>query len=58
MTTVEGHELYGTTYYEIETGAGRWSFDESDLDLNYIDGAIAAWGAFREFAVKELARRA
>lgn len=28
---------------------GEWCFDEEDKDLAYIDSAIAAWTAWREY---------
>ena len=32
---------------------GDWSFDDEDKDLAYIDGAIAAWTAWREYVLSE-----
>ena len=33
---------------------GGWSFDEDDKDLRYIDDAIAAWSAWREYVAREI----
>lgn len=32
-------------FYEV----GIFTFDQEDKDLGYIDGAIAAWTAWREY---------
>lgn len=36
-------------YYRV----GNWSFDEEDKNIAYIDEAIAAWTAWREYVQKE-----
>lgn len=41
----------------IDTGydyrVGEWSFDESDKNLAYIDSAIDAWIAWRDYVKRE-----
>ena len=33
--------------------AGNWSFDQEELhDIGYLDEAIEAWTAFRDYAIK------
>lgn len=34
-------------YYVV----GTWTFDEDDADLGWIDEAITAWTAWRDFVV-------
>lgn len=37
--------------YEV----GGWSFDEENMDIPYIDSAIAAWTAWREYVAASIA---
>lgn len=38
------------TYYSIETpGGNRWSFDEEDLDVPYIEDTLYAWSRLLDF---------
>ena len=49
--TVERVDLGGGyVHYEV----GGWSFDDEDKDLRYIDSAIAAWSAWRDYVAKEI----
>lgn len=41
---------YGREFYSFETPRGeRWSWDEEDLDADYIEDTLFAWSMLLDF---------
>lgn len=50
MAEIEVEEVNGYKIYSLETPGGqRWSWDEDDLDEEYIVGALWAWSRLLDF---------
>lgn len=50
MAEVEVEDVNGYKIYSLETPGGqRWSWDEDDLDEDYIVGALWAWSRLLDF---------
>lgn len=50
MAEIEVEDVNGYKIYSLETPGGqRWSWDEDDLDEDYIVGALWAWSRLLDF---------
>lgn len=53
MTVQEEHVTFNGSWYRVTAPNGQtWTFDESDLDLAYIESSLFAWSRIYDF-VKE-----
>jgi len=44
-------------WYEVRLPNGEyWTFENEDKDISYIDDAIEAWTAWREYVVADMMR--
>lgn len=49
----EEHVTFNGSWYRVTAPNGQtWTFDESDMDLAYIESALYAWSRWYDF-VKE-----
>jgi len=47
---VKVETINGISYYSVETPSGqRWSWDEEDLDEEYIESSLWAWSRLLDF---------
>lgn len=50
MADVQVETQYGREFYSVETPRGeRWSWDEEDLDAEYIEDTLFAWSRLLDF---------